>query len=115
MGLRVLVVEDEAIIAMLLADLLADMGHVVCATIFSLADAWVAASAYTPDLLIVDLNLGEDSGMAAAAVLMAYRPMRCIYVSGDARALTDLGPDAVTMAKPYQRQHLEAAIARAIA
>ena len=46
-ALRVLVVEDDALIAMLLSELLAGMGHDVCATAASEADAVIAAAATT--------------------------------------------------------------------
>ena len=60
--LRVLVVEDYALIAMLLSELLASMGHDVCATAASEAEAVIAAARYAPDLMIVDAGLGRGSG-----------------------------------------------------
>jgi DNA-binding response OmpR family regulator len=56
-ALRVLVIEDDALIAMLLAELLAAMGHEVCATAYSEAEAVIAAARYDPDLMIVDATL----------------------------------------------------------
>jgi CheY-like chemotaxis protein len=51
-ALRVLVVEDDALIATLLSQLLAGMGHDVRATAATEAEAVVAASRYKPDLMI---------------------------------------------------------------
>src|SRR5436853_3517200 len=51
-ALRVLVVEDDALIAMLLTEMLAGMGHDVCATAATEADAVSAATRYDPDLMI---------------------------------------------------------------
>ncbi len=56
-ALRVLVVEDEAIIAMLFADLLVAMGHEVCAIEATEAGAVAAAVRCRPDLMIVDAHL----------------------------------------------------------
>ena len=47
-ALRVLVIEDDALIAMLLAELLAGMGHDVCATAATEAEAVIAAARSKP-------------------------------------------------------------------
>jgi CheY-like chemotaxis protein len=49
--LRVLIVEDDALIAMLFAELLAGMGHTVCATAATEGAAVHAAAHYRPDLI----------------------------------------------------------------
>src|SRR5437764_14937680 len=57
-ALRVLVIEDDALIAILLAELLASVGHDVCAAAATAAEAVNAATRYAPDLMIVDVRLG---------------------------------------------------------
>jgi DNA-binding response OmpR family regulator len=52
--LRVLVVEDDPMIGMLLAEMLEAIGHDVCAIETIEAAAVAAAARYRPDLLIVD-------------------------------------------------------------
>jgi PleD family two-component response regulator len=64
-ALRVLVMEDNAFIGMLYADLLEDMGHAVCAIEATATGAVAAAAPYKPDLMIVDAALGEGSGVSA--------------------------------------------------
>ena len=59
--LRVLVVEDDPLIAMLLGELPAGMGHDVCAAAPTEAEAVTAATRYHPDLMIVDAGLGRGS------------------------------------------------------
>jgi DNA-binding response OmpR family regulator len=61
----VLVVEDNAIIGMLLAEVLAGMGHDVCAIEATESDAATAAVRCRPDLMIVDVQLGDGSGVSA--------------------------------------------------
>jgi len=61
-ALRVLVVEDNAIIGMLLAGVLAGMGHDVCAIEATEADAVTTATRCGPDLMFVDVQLGDGSG-----------------------------------------------------
>jgi CheY-like chemotaxis protein len=60
-ALRVLVIEDDALIALLLSELLAGMGHDVCATAATEAEAVRAATRYRPDLMIVDAGLGRGA------------------------------------------------------
>ena len=83
-ALRVLVVEDDALIAILLADLLAGMGHDVCATAATEAEAVSAASRYGPDLMIVDAGLARGSGVSAVEEILRAGPLAHVFISGDA-------------------------------
>ena len=57
-GTRVLIVEDEAMIAMLLQDMLEEFGCVVAATAGALDEAVQTAEDGEFDLAILDVNLG---------------------------------------------------------
>lgn len=57
-ALRVLVIEDGAVVGTLLAELLAGMGYDVCALAATEADAVIAATRHGPDLMIVDRGFG---------------------------------------------------------
>ena len=111
--LRVLVVEDDLMIGPLLAELLEDLGHVVCAVEVDAAAAVAAARRCHPDLMIVDVGLGETSGIAAVKEI---KRVSCphVFVTGDILRGLSLGPDAVLIQKPYRGADLVAAIARAI-
>ncbi len=108
--LRVLVVEDYALIAMLLSELLASMGHDVCATAASEAETVIAAARYAPDLMIVDAGLGRGSGVSAVEEILRAGPLAHVFVTGDAEGVRVRKPDAVIVRKPFR----EAALARAI-
>ena len=69
-ALRTLVVEDDAIIGRLLAEALEGLGHTVCAVESNLAKAVAAASHWRPDLMIVDVGLGEASGVLAVKEIL---------------------------------------------
>jgi two-component system, response regulator PdtaR len=69
-SLRVLIVEDDAIISMLLAELLAELGYDVCATAATEAEAVAAAIRDKPDLMIVDARLRGGSGVSAVAEIL---------------------------------------------
>jgi diguanylate cyclase (GGDEF)-like protein/PAS domain S-box-containing protein len=65
-----LVVEDEALVAMDLDGQLHDMGYRVCACVDNARDAIARARADSPDLILMDIVLkGEMDGIAAASVI----------------------------------------------
>jgi CheY-like chemotaxis protein len=113
--LRILVVEDDFIIAMLLGETLADIGHEVCAVVATEQEAVAAAAQYLPDLLIVDARLREGDGISAVDRILSTGFVPHVFVSGDRLGRELLNVRAVTLDKPYQEKALIAAIARAIA
>ncbi len=113
-ALRVLVVEDDALIAMLYLELLAEIGHVVCAIETTEADAVTGAAREKPDLMIVDAGLREGSGLAAVTEILRNGFIPHLFVTGDARALEALRPDAIVLEKPFRDPELAQAIQRAL-
>ena len=113
-ALRVLLVEDEAVIAMLLAEVLGGMGYEVCAIEATEADAVAAAERCRPDLMIVDARLGDGSGVAAVETILRAGPVPHVFVSGDPSTVQALRPDAVVMQKPFREADLARAIQRAL-
>jgi len=114
-ALRVLVIEDDALIAMLLAELLAGMGHEVCATATSEAEAVIAATCYAPDLMIVDAGLGQGSGVSAVEEILRAGPLAHVFVSGDAESVRLRRCDAIVVRKPFRQAELARAIDLAVA
>ena len=112
---RVLVVEDDAVIAMLLSEVLAGMGHDVCAIEGTEADAVATADRCRPDLMIVDARLGEGSGVAAVEAILSGGFVPHLFVSGDALRVRALRPDALVIQKPYREADLAHAIQCAVA
>jgi CheY-like chemotaxis protein len=114
-ALRVLVIEDDALIAMLLSELLAGMGHDVCATAGTEAEAVSAATRYDPDLMIVDARLGRGSGVSAVEEILRARAVRHVFVSGDVESVWRRRPDAIVIRKPFREAELARAIDAALA
>jgi CheY-like chemotaxis protein len=114
-ALRVLVVEDDALIAMLLAELLAGMGHTVCATAATEGAAVHAATHYRPDLMIVDAGLRQGSGVSAVEEICRTRPLAHVFISGDAERVRLCQPDSVVVRKPFRQAELISAIEIAVA
>jgi CheY-like chemotaxis protein len=111
--LRILVAEDEALIAMFLSDLLEGMGHEVCATVATEAAMVEAAARCLPELLIVDAHLRDGSGVAAVAQILRTRFVPHIFVTGDVYRI-GADPGAIVIQKPFSLDHLERAILRAM-
>ncbi len=107
-SLRVLVVEDDAMIGVLLADMLGEMGYNVCA-IAATEDAAVAdAARCNPGLMIVDEQLLEGSGTSAVERILRSGPVPCVFISG--APVRPNRPGATVLQKPF----LEADLVRAI-
>lgn len=111
--LRIVIVEDHALIAMDLADLLIGMGHDVRAIAATESEAVGAAARHDPDFMIVDANLAEGSGVSAMRQILARRFIPHLYVTGDPLALLHVLADAIIVTKPFKLRDLAAGIARA--
>src|ERR1700722_14411181 len=114
-ALRILIIEDNAIIAMLLEATLSDMGYEVCAVEATETGAVAAAALHRPDLLIVDAALSEGSGISAVERILRDGFVPHVFVSGDDLKPEMLDSRAVRLSKPYDERALAAAIQRALA
>ncbi len=108
--LRVLVVEDSAMIAMLLAQAIGDLGHSVCAVAATEAAAVEQAFVSEPDLMIVDAGLGGGSGLSAVDKILETRFVPHLFVTGDVQRVRALRPDAIILEKPFSILNLACAI-----
>jgi CheY-like chemotaxis protein len=91
----VLIVEDEWLIAMDLAETVRQAGHEVLAIAGDPAEAIAAAKTDKPDLALMDLRLANGtSGVEAAQRLWDEMGLRCIFVSAnlDVSTLDSLKP-----------------------
>jgi CheY-like chemotaxis protein len=113
-ALRTLVVEDDAMIGGLLAETLEDLGHTVCAVESNVANAVAAASHWRPDLMIVDMGLGEASGIVAVQEILRRGFVPHVFVTDGTVRGMPLGPETVLIQKPFRVSDLERAIQRAL-
>lgn len=113
-GTRVLIVEDEAIIAMMAEDMLADLGCDVAAIETTLAGALERAGVGGFDVALLDMNLnGDDSGPVAQKLHQTETPF--VFTTGYGDAGRPAGFEAVPLVcKPYRAADLGAAIAKAL-
>ena len=91
-GLRVMVVEDEMLIAMLIEDTLLDQGCVVLGPFTTLPDAMAAVQDASIDLALLDVNLRGEKVYPVAETLSA-RGVPFLLLSG-------YGTDAVPPGRP---------------
>jgi two-component system, response regulator PdtaR len=112
--LRLLIVEDDAIVGMLLAEMLEEMGYDVCAIAATEIDAVSAATRHKPDLMIVDAWLGKGSGVSAVEKILEDAAIPHLFVSGDVLKVKALRPDAIVIQKPFREVDLALAIERTL-
>jgi two-component system, response regulator PdtaR len=112
--LRVMIVEDDGVIAGLLGELIEALGHKVCASEASESGAVAAADRSKPDLMIVDANLQNGSGIGAVETITGIRYVPHIFVTGDAKTVRTLKPHATVLQKPYFEFDLVLAIQSAL-
>lgn len=106
---RLLVVEDEPLVAFDTEHFLSSEGFAIAATVDTLADALrVIAADMELDLVLADVRLADGSGVDVARAAQA-RGLPVLFVTGsfpeEARALA-----AGCLAKPYPQRDLLAAI-----
>jgi CheY-like chemotaxis protein len=111
-GLRLLVVEDEAMISMLVEDMLTELGHHVIAVAASLEEAASLAADAEFDAALLDVNLNGQT-VDAVADTLARRGKPFIFTSGyGERAIPPAFKDRQLLPKPYELHRLSEALIR---
>ncbi len=115
-GKRVLLVEDEALVAMLVEDMLADEGCEVAATASRLGEALALAGdpGLEIDIAILDVNLAGEPVFAVAEVL-AKRGVPFAFATGyGAGGLPDGWKSRPTLQKPFTAADVHAVLRRIV-
>jgi CheY-like chemotaxis protein len=104
---RILVVEDEMLISMLLEDMLADLGHAVVATVPRLNEALEAVQRESFDTAILDVHLHGQSAFPVAEALIE-RGIPFIFATGyGERGLPEKYQGRPVLQKPFSKDDLE--------
>ncbi|HEY0203034.1 MAG TPA: response regulator [Acetobacteraceae bacterium] len=108
--MRVLVVEDEAIVSMLLEEFLEEMGCEITATASRFDDALEKARSLTLDLALLDVNLAGRLSYPVAELLLG-RGVPVVFSTGyGASALPDALHGVTVLSKPFRHNQLAAAM-----
>ena len=104
---RILVVEDELMIRMLLEDMLGELGYSVAAEAARIEEALEAAKNADFDIAILDVNLNGQPISPVADALVA-RGMPFVFATGyGERGLPEPYRDRPTLKKPFQMDGLK--------
>lgn len=114
----VMIIEDEAIIAMDLQDIVADMGHAITGVARTERGAVDLAGKETPDLILSDIQLADgSSGIDAVnAILKSAGDIPVIFITAfPERLLTGERPEpAFVITKPYSEDQVRSAVSQAM-
>ncbi len=112
-GKRVLVVEDELMIRMLLEGMLEDLGHSVAAEAGTLDEAVALATQGEFDVALLDVNLNGQP-ITPVVEILVERGLPFVFASGyGQRGVPDAYRANPTLQKPFQVEALAAALAAA--
>ncbi|MBL8924957.1 MAG: response regulator [Pseudonocardia sp.] len=117
-ALKVLVVEDEALIRLDLAEMLTEEGYVVAGEAADGEQAVELARRLHPDLVIMDIKMPKVDGITAATSIVEERIAPVVMLTAfSQRELIEQARDAGAMAylvKPFARHELVPAIELAV-
>jgi two-component system, response regulator PdtaR len=102
--MRILIVEDDEVVAMVLGDSLEDAGHHVMGPAATMAEALALCETQTPELALLDIDLRDgSSGVDVACALFGRWGVPSIFASGqmmEARRARDVALGYIR--KPYE-------------
>ena len=112
-GCRVLVVEDEVLIGMVLEDILDMLGCTLTGSATTMDEAWRLIAANEFDVAILDVNIGSDP-IFPLADAVRERGVPVVFATGSLPdSLPDRFADCAVLEKPYVYAGVEAALGRA--
>ena len=109
-GLRVLIVEDEALIAMMAEDMVESVGCIVAGIAATIAEALAAVATLAFDVAMLDVNLNGDTSMAVATALKARRTPFLFTTGYGIGGIEAEHHDMPVLTKPYAILDLESAL-----
>lgn len=110
---RVLIIEDEKLVALDIKWCVEGFGYEVCATAGTATDAVALARSHEPDLILMDIRLdgNEEDGISAAEQILAERDTPIIFITAfntrDVQMrLENMNPAGLIL-KPFNPAELE--------
>ena len=87
MPLKVLIVEDEVLVALEIECIVEDLGHVACGIATSSTDAARIARVHKPEVALVDLHLADGLTGPAVGRDLAEAGVKVVFVTANPRLL----------------------------
>ncbi len=113
-GKRILLVEDEALVAAMAEDMLVELGAIVVGPAPTIAKALALAADPAIDAAVLDVNVrGERIDPVVEALQIRGVPL--VLATGYAETIAVAAPGTPVLGKPYTMDKLEAAIGAALA
>lgn len=110
--MRILIVEDEFLIALELESLLQDIGHDVVGIAASSAEAIDLAGQSSPDLAFVDVHLSDGLTGIDAARALSEKEVTVLFMTANAKRIPeDFAGARGVIAKPYTERGVKEALA----
>jgi CheY-like chemotaxis protein len=109
---RILLVEDETIVAMMMEDMLAELGYDVTETAAQIETARRAAENGAFDMAILDVNLGGDPTYPVAEILQSRRIPFVFSTGYDSAGLEPRYAETPRLQKPFEYEDLRAVMSR---
>lgn len=114
---KVLIIEDEPLIALDLESIVSELGHQVVAKAQTAKDAVAQAHSQRPELVLADINLGEGgSGVDAVREILASFDIPVIFITAyPEKLLTGERPEPTYLiSKPFLRETVQATVGQAL-
>lgn len=112
-GKRILLVEDEFVVAAMVADMLAELGAMVVGPAGTIAKGVTLAETETIDAAVLDVNMDGERIDPVAEVLSA-RSIPIVFATGYGQGALDRAREALILDKPYTQEKLADALACAL-
>jgi len=104
---RVLLVEDEALVAIMIQENLKEFGFMVIGPVSTTTEAVAAARNGDFDAAVLDINLGDGMGYQVADILRS-RGVPFVFVTGyDSESIDSRFSEVPILQKPIERQMLQ--------
>lgn len=109
--MKILVVEDDGMVALLLEDALGEAGHEVVGPVDAADQAKALASAHKPDLMLVDINLKDgETGCSLARDAQHSLGVPTIFVTGSPEKAERCAAALGVLVKPFHADSVVATV-----
>lgn len=116
---RILIVEDEFLVAMTIEDALLQAGHEIVGVVRTGEEAVQAGIKLRPDLVLMDIRLAGQMTGIEAAVELRVQGIKSLFASShtdrETRALGENACPVGWLAKPFSESEVTVAVAAALA